>query len=129
MRVLFFAALFVSTAAFGQLPENLTVEGVPPINPALRQDAGRYLEFRSATFLGWHPERREMLISTRFADTEQLHGVKMPGGARKKMTFGAGPIRSGRWQPKLGKCLVFARDTGGGEFYQLHRLDLDGRVT
>jgi dipeptidyl aminopeptidase/acylaminoacyl peptidase len=129
MRVFLSAALLISAAAFGQVPENLTVEGVPPITPALRQDVGRYLEFRSATFVGWHPERREMLISTRFADTDQLHGVKMPGGARRQMTFGTEPIRSGRWQSKLGKCIVFAQDTGGGEFYQLHRLDLDGRVT
>ena len=31
--------------------------------------------------------RREMLIGTRFADTAQIHIVKMPGGARTQLTF------------------------------------------
>lgn len=120
-------SLVATTSA--QVPENLTVEGVPPFSPELRADVSLYLEFRSATFLGWHPERREMLISTRFAETAQLHGVKMAGGARKQMTFSAEPIRSGAWQPKLGKCIIYGQDTGGGEFYQIFRLDPDGRVT
>ncbi len=129
MRCFLFASCVSAAAAFGQVPENLTVEGIPAIKPELRQDVGRYLEFRSAAFLGWHPERREMLISTRFAETAQLHQVKMPGGARRQMTFTGEPIRAGEWQPKAGKCIVFGQDSGGGEFYQLFRLDLDGRIT
>jgi dipeptidyl aminopeptidase/acylaminoacyl peptidase len=53
----------------------------------------------------------------------------MPGGTRRQMTFSSEPVRSGAWQPKSGKCVVFGQDTGGGEFYQLYRLDLDGRIT
>src|SRR5829696_1263855 len=129
MRVSLAAAFLLTAPAWAQVPANLTVEGIPPISAELQKDVGRYLEFRSAAFLGWHPERPEMLISTRFADTPQLHTVKMPGGARRQMTFSAEPIRVGAWQPKVGKCLVFAQDVGGGEFYQLHRLDPDGRMT
>ena len=66
-----------------QVPENLVVEGVPAITPELRKDVGRYLEFRAAAFNSWHPQRREMLLSTRFADSTQLHLVKAPGGARQ----------------------------------------------
>ena len=62
-------------------------EGVPGIPDELKADAGRYLEFRSASFQSWHPLKREMLISTRFADTAQLHLVKMPGGVRRQLTF------------------------------------------
>ncbi len=83
MRTLLLAAvaalqsILVVTA---QVPDNLVVEGVPPITPELRKDVGRYLEFRAASFNNWHPQRREMLISTRFADSTQLHLVKAPGG-------------------------------------------------
>jgi len=38
-------------------------------------------------FADWNPLRREMLISTRFGDTPQLHLVKSPGGARQQLTF------------------------------------------
>jgi dipeptidyl aminopeptidase/acylaminoacyl peptidase len=117
-----------STAA--QVPENLVADGIPPIPPELRAETARYLEFRAAVFHGWMPHRREMLISTRFADTAQLHLVKMPGGARRQITFGAEPVSSGVFQPEIGQCLVYSQDSGGGEFYQLYRLDLsDGRTT
>jgi dipeptidyl aminopeptidase/acylaminoacyl peptidase len=115
--------------AAAQIPDNLTVEDIPPISPELRANAARFMEFRTASFLGWHPQRREMLISTRFAETAQLHVVRMPGGARRQTTFASEPVRAGSWQPKEGKCIVFAQDTGGGEFYQLYRLDDDGRTT
>ena len=69
-----------------QVPENLVVEGVPLIPAEFKADAGRYLEFRGAAFHSWHPVRREMLITTRFADTPQLHRVKMPGADGHRRT-------------------------------------------
>ena len=113
-----------------QVPENLVVEGVPAITPELRKDVGRYLEFRAAAFNSWHPQRREMLLSTRFADSTQLHLVKAPGGARRQLTFFSDPVAGGSFEPKTGDYLVFSQDTGGGEFFQLYRYDLaDGKVT
>ena len=130
MRFLLSALALGGTALFAQVPDNLVADGVPPIPPELRAEAGRYLEFRAAAMQGWHPLRREMLISTRFADTTQLHLVKMPGGARRQMTFGAEPVAGGSFRPKTGEFIVFAQDSGGGEFYQLHRFDLaDGKTT
>src|SRR4029079_10895887 len=67
--------------------DNLVVEGVPPVPATLADDVWRYTEFRSAAFSSWHPTRREMLISTRFGNTNQAHLVKTPGGARTQMTF------------------------------------------
>jgi dipeptidyl aminopeptidase/acylaminoacyl peptidase len=133
MRVPFLpcAAACASLATLtAQVPDNLVVEGIPPMTAELRRDAGRYLEFRSAGFNSWHPVRREMIVSTRFADSTQLHLVKSPGGARRQLTFFPDPVAGGSFQPKRGDFIVFAQDIGGGEFYQLYRLDLaDGRVT
>jgi dipeptidyl aminopeptidase/acylaminoacyl peptidase len=113
-----------------EVPENLVLDGVPAVPPELRADAARYLEFRGAAFQGWHPTRREALITTRFADVPQLHLVQAPGGARRQLTFLSEPVRSGAFQPRRGEFIVFARDTGGAEFYQLYRYDLaDGRIT
>ena len=105
------------------VPENLVVEGVPEIPAALQADAGRYLEFRTAAFQGWHPQRREMLITTRFADSAQLHLVKTPGGARRQLTFLPEPVKGGGFRPKTGECIVFAQDTGGSEAFQLYRYE------
>jgi dipeptidyl aminopeptidase/acylaminoacyl peptidase len=103
--------------------ENLVVEGVPPIPQALADQADRYTNFRSAFFASWHPSKREMLISTRFADTFQIHQVKMPGGARTQLTFYVDDVRSALYPPQGGDSFVFSKDIGGGEFYQLYRYD------
>ncbi|MCU0784973.1 MAG: S9 family peptidase [Verrucomicrobia bacterium] len=120
----------VASAPAAEIPENLVAEGIPTIPAELRQDAGRYLEFRSAGVADWHPTRRELLITTRFAEVNQLHLLKQPGGARRQLTFLPEPVAGGSFQPTQGDFLVFAQDTGGGEFYQFYRFDLaDGRVT
>lgn len=122
--------LLAARAQAAEWPANLTVEGVPVISAGLRKDAARYLEFRAAGFAGWVPGKREMLITTRFADTAQVHLVKMAGGARQQLTFGSEPVNAVVIQPKIGKCFVFGQDMGGSEFFQLHRYDFaDGRTT
>ena len=109
--------------------DNLVVEGVPPLPAALAEEVGRYSDFRQAIFQGWHPSRREMLIATRFAETNQLHWVKLPGGARTQLTFFPDRVAGGAVEPAKGDTLLFSKDTGGGESYQIHLLDLrDGRI-
>lgn len=110
--------------------DNLVVDGIPPIPAQLAGEVARYTESRTAGFVDWHPLRREMLISTRFANTPQLHLVKMPGGARQQLTFFTEPVGSASWEPKAGDYFVFSRDVGGNEFGQLYRYDVaTGDVT
>lgn len=131
--ILLVLAMFISAsglAAVAAVPDNLVVEGIPPHPTAKQQEVSRYLEFRTAAMQSWHPSRREMLITTRFADSPQLHLVRHPGGARRQLTFSAEPIANARFQPGPGNYLVFSQDSGGGEFFQLYRYDLaDGRTT
>src|SRR3984957_8286446 len=104
--------------------ENLVVEGIPPVPAAVAEQADRYTNFRAATFASWHPARREMLISTRFADTFQIHEVKSPGAARTQLTFYKDDVRTAHYPPKGdGSFFIFSKDIGGGEFYQLYRYD------
>jgi dipeptidyl aminopeptidase/acylaminoacyl peptidase len=110
--------------------ENLVVDGVPKIPAAVAETAGRYGSYRSAGLADWHPVRREMLIATRFGDTAQLHLVKMPGGERQQLTFFADAVGGGRFHPNGGDYIVFAKDIGGGEWFQLYRYDVKtGEVT
>lgn len=109
---------------------NLVVEGVPPIPAELAVEVKRYTEARSASFGGWHPTKLEMLVSTRFANTAQLHLVSQPLGMRRQMTFFDEPVVSGGFDQARGDFFLFARDAGGSEFSQLYRYDLaDGRTT
>lgn len=131
-----FAILLLAMPAFAQNSEispneNLVAEGIPKIPASLAESVGRYSEFRAASFASWNPERREMLVQTRFADTSQVHQVKFPGGARTQLTFFPDAISGGvAYQPVDGKSFVFLKDIGGGEFFQLYRYDFsDGNVT
>ena len=82
-------------------PANIVTDGVLKIPASMAETVGRYTENRSANDADWHPERREMLITTRFGNTVQLHLVKMPGGARQQLTFFPEPVLVGRFHPNL----------------------------
>jgi dipeptidyl aminopeptidase/acylaminoacyl peptidase len=110
--------------------ENLVTEGIPKIPVSIAEGVDRYSNFRGATLDSWDPVKREILISTRFADTNQIHLVKMPGGARTQLTFFADRVAGASYPPTKNDSFVFSKDVGGGEFYQLYRYDVSsGDVT
>ena len=127
--------LLFSVSARGQEsvvapPETLQVDSVPKIPASLAETAGRYGAFRAAGIADWHPTDRSMLINTRFAETPQLHLVSMPGGERRQLTFFTDAVRVGRFHPNGGDYIVYSKDIGGGEWYQLYRYDLaTGSIT
>lgn len=130
-----FLALTIAAAAFAQAPqvlvpgENLVLDGVPSIPVSIAEQAGRYTEFRSATLQSWNPKSREMLVSTRFADVPQLHYVKFPGGARTQLTFFPERVLGGTFPPKRNDYILFVKDVGGGEWYQIYRYDVSSGAT
>jgi len=104
--------------------DNLVAEGIPAIPATLAEATRRYTEFRSAGFVDWHPEAHEMLIRTRFANTAQIHRVKMPGGDRTQLTFYEDPVGATTYEPRTGRYFLFTKDVGGSEFSQIYRYDL-----
>ncbi|HZW93952.1 MAG TPA: S9 family peptidase [Candidatus Eremiobacteraceae bacterium] len=127
--LVFLIFILATTAAFAQSDqitpnENLAAEGIPKIPAALAESASRYSDYRTAAFNSWHPSRREMLIETRFGDTNQVHQVRFPGGARIQLTFFPDRIAFASYQPVNGGSFLFLKDVGGGEFFQVYRYDL-----
>ena len=131
----FIIVMFLSALALAQSDtvapnENLVAEGIPKISASLAESVGRYTDFRNAFFASWNPTRREMLITTRFADTNQVHQVKFPGGARTQLTFFPDRVSSAAYEPVHGETFLFSKDVGGGEFFQLYLYDLKtGSIT
>jgi len=124
-----FAILILTTLALPQSDEivpneNLVAEGIPKISASLAESVGRYSEFRNAFFASWHPTQRKMLIETRFGDTNQVHEVKFPGGARTQLTFFPDRIAGAAYEPVRGESFLFLKDVGGGEFFQIYVYDL-----
>ncbi len=108
----------------------LVFEGVPTSPPELAERVRRYGNARSATLVGFTADDRSILITTRFGETEQLHRVDAPGGARTQLTFFPEPIREVLPSPSVADQVLFSRDVGGNEDFQIWRLSLtDGAAS
>jgi len=101
----------------------LLQSGIPEIPIELRERAGQYLSARFASLLDVSDDGAALLIATRFASTNQLHVVEMPLGTRTQISFADEPISQARFAPGDPQTVWYLRDKGGGEFYQLFRLD------
>lgn len=109
------------------IPAALTAEEMPPVPLELAARVRPYLEARGAGFAGWDPNTRAVLVSTRFANVNQLHRVEAPMGARTQISFESEPV-SGSFAPGKGDIILVTKDRGGDEYYQLHTLK-DGRLS
>lgn len=74
-------------AATPEIPDFIAVQDVPPIPSTVMEELNRYQNIRLAAFQDWAPEGRQILIGTRFGDTNQIHRVEMPLGARYQLTL------------------------------------------
>ena len=109
---------------------NLTADGIPSLPLALVGEVKNYTEARGASLVSWHPTKKELLISTRFGNSSQLHYVKFPGGDRKQITFFDEPIGAATFEPTKGDYFLFLKDIGGNEFSQIYRYDIaDKKIT
>ncbi len=107
-------------------PVAMELTSVPDVPVELTVDVGRYQNVRSASVLNWVGDR--LLIMTRFGDTSQIHLVSTPLGMREQITFANEPI-GGALVPPLAepKQIIFSKDVGGSESYQLFLMHLDSR--
>jgi dipeptidyl aminopeptidase/acylaminoacyl peptidase len=86
------------------------------------------MQSRGATFVDWLPDGA-MLVATRFGDTDQLHRVAAPLGAREQLTFHREPVTVARApQSTATPGFVFLRDQGGNENSQVFFYDQNTRA-
>jgi len=105
---------------------NLVIEEIPEIPERIIDRMYQYQSTRSAYIADWTADGKGMIISTRFAETSQLHLVEKPGGARKQITFFPEPVSGALVCPNLDENgFLFTKDVGGNEFYQIYFYNLD----
>lgn len=130
IRIIFWAALglWALTAAAVEHREvgNLVIEDIPEIPAQLSEQLNRYRNTRDARFQGWLATGG-VLITTRFGETTQIHAVDAPGAARRQLTFFEEPVLGADPNP-TGPTMLFTRDVGGGEFYQVFLQHLETGV-
>ena len=127
LAALALTAAALPAAAQVARPAALTADGAPPVPQALADRTRPYLEARSASVQAWNPLDRSLLVTTRFANTAQLHSVAGPLMDRRQLTFEADRIGSAHVS-KSGDVTVVQKDVGGAEFFQLYTLK-DGRLS
>jgi dipeptidyl aminopeptidase/acylaminoacyl peptidase len=112
-----------------QVRDNLVIEGIPALPSSLIDEVNAYTESRGAGFCSWHPLKKEILITTRFGNSNQIHHLEFPGGARTQLTFFNEPVREALFEPVKGSYFLFLKDIGGNEFAQIYRYDLADKKT
>ena len=103
---------------------NLIMEDIQVIPTDVIADLTRFQNIRAAAFRAWMPNGDGIYVTTRFGDVDSIHQVKMPGGARRQITFYREPVGGVTRQPG-GMRLLFTRDAGGSEFAQIFEFDPD----
>lgn len=131
-------ALSTSTLALAQTQPverreigNQILENVPTADPSIRASLARYQNARSASFQDW-ASGGGMLIVTRFGNTNQIHQVAAPGADRSQLTFHDEPVSGVHTLPANGTStgeILFSKDTGGDEWFQLFVRDASGKET
>ncbi|MFS2318337.1 alpha/beta fold hydrolase [Maricaulis sp. D1M11] len=107
---------------------NLEMENIPEIPADVRERLRTYQNVRGAGFQGFLPDGG-ILISTRFAETSQIHRVDSPLGSRSQLTFYDEPVGGASLRPGGSGEFLFSRDVGGDEYFQLFLFDTEtGRV-
>jgi dipeptidyl aminopeptidase/acylaminoacyl peptidase len=120
MAVPFLCGALGAVAATRVEGGNLTFDNIPEPTEGLTEKLGGYLSARQATPLGFTP-KGQLLIATRFGETEQLHLVERPGGERRQLTFRREPITQAAFSPDPGRsAYVYLEDEGGKENTQLY---------
>ncbi len=100
----------------------LVLQDIPEIPRDIVDELNRFQSMRSAAFLQWDAGGDALYVSTRFGEVNQIHLVKMPGGARRQLTFFEEPVGQVVRQPG-GERLAFTMDAGGSEFAQIFLYD------
>ncbi|MGQ0587024.1 MAG: S9 family peptidase, partial [Gammaproteobacteria bacterium] len=100
---------------------SLVTENVPEIPAALAELSNQYQQARGASLQGW--AGHSILITTRFAESAQVHRVAFPGGDRQQLTFAQEPVSVAVPAPD-GRSTLLRKDVGGNEQFQFHSYDL-----
>ncbi len=117
------------------VPTTAQIDGIPPIPQALADAIAPYATFRQAVIASWHPTERQMLVTTRLADTFQAYALAKPLAEPVQKTFQ--PRSVGSWTPGVrsawfaerGSTVVFRQDENGNQMYQLYRVEGKGPAT
>lgn len=121
--VLVCLAVFLANTANAAVPVPKTIEtqGVPTIADDMAQSMAPYTQIKGTSFVAWYGDG--MIVSYRKHNVSQLFLLSEPLGQLEQLTDFPDPVTNAVANADK-KYLVFSKDQGGDEQYQLYRMDL-----
>jgi dipeptidyl aminopeptidase/acylaminoacyl peptidase len=121
-----FALSLAGTAVAAQtatlpVPANVKAEGLPPISSTVVDKLKPYASFARTELRGWHPEKREIIVSSNSGAAPQLYAVAAPNAT--PVAFGEG-VRGGFAAYGSSPEFFVYRTDGGNERSQIFRFDV-----
>lgn len=117
------STLLAAEPADPNRPPAIETQEVPVVPPEIFDALNQYRNIRGASFQGWAPDGRGILIRTTFGNSAQLHRVYEPSGRREQVTFFDEPCGGGFIREATDGSLLLTMSRGGSENDQLYFLD------
>ena len=109
-------------------PLQMETRGVPGISEELAAKVKPYLDIRPVRFQDWYISGTNItvLVTQRpeKGQVGQLHVLNKPREKPRQITFGKEPVHSAELNPVNDRSMIFLRDEGGSERYQVFHYDL-----
>ena len=129
LTILILAAGFTHAAQTNEIVpnSNLVTEGIPKIPASLAQRVSLYKNGYGYPLAGWDPNKRELWLKILASTGTWVYRVEAPETISKPlMNIPAGGVYDLYYQPR-GKNLVYNKDNGGDELFQLYLFDITSR--
>jgi len=109
-------------AQTNQLAAKAASEDLPKVPPSLVRDLEPYTNLSAYALAGWNPGRRELWTKSLASDASSVFSVPSPGGSIQRELVIPTNVYDIYFNPQ-GKSLVYVKDNGGNEVFQLYTLD------
>lgn len=111
-----------TSAQLNQLKEKAPSDQLPKVPSSLVRDLEPYTNLSAYALAGWNPSKRELWAKSLASDAASIFSVPSPGGNVQRELLIPTNVYDIYFNPQ-GKSLVYVKDNGGNEVFQLYTFD------
>src|SRR4030095_2040603 len=111
-----------TAAQLNQLAARAVSDELPKVPPSLVRDVEPYTNLSAYALAGWNPAKRELWTKSLASNASSVFSVPSPGGNIQRELLIPTNVYDIYFNPQ-GKSLVYVKDNGGNEVFQLYTLD------
>ena len=123
-----FLLIHISLRAEPATPHQVETRGIPKLSSELAAKIKPYLNIKTVHFQDWQLSNTNVTVLASLrpekGQVNQLHVFNKPRGKPRQITFGKNPVRKAIINPLNDRSIIFLRDEGGSERYQIFHYDL-----